>query len=104
MNHPSGIRGFFLEAHEKVQCILCSRPPIHDIAHLNEVRLPSGPMEVVAHQMKPFEERKEIIIVAVDIADGNELFNILPNAGDSGSIHKRAEKQYKEKGEKTLQR
>jgi hypothetical protein len=76
--------GLALEAHQEIEDVLRPVPPVHDISHLDEVRLAPRPVEVFVEEtdLRAPQDLDEVFIVAVEIADGHDPLDARPNTGN----------------------
>jgi len=80
VDHPSGRLRLFLQPHQEVKDCLGIRPSIHDIARLDKMRLSCCPVEAIIDNSGPYENFDKMIIVAVEISNGDDFFNACPFA------------------------
>src|SRR3954454_9704736 len=79
MHGAPGSRSLLLELHEEVHNCARIGTPVDDVAVLNQVRLAARPVAVPIDESRGGEHARELLIIAVDIADRDDALHAGPD-------------------------
>ena len=75
----AGSRGLLFEFHQQVHHGARVGTTIDDVAGLDEVRLAARPIAVSVDQARGGEHARELLVIAVDVTDGDDALDAGPD-------------------------
>ena len=77
MDHSAGGLRLLFEAHQEVQYFPGLIAPVYDIAGLDKMSFSSDPAQIIIDQshFRVLEDQKEILVIPVEVADGDDPLN-----------------------------
>ncbi len=78
MHAPARLLRLRLEGHQQVERLAGFGSAPENIARLHEVGLAADPLIALVHYLRVAQTSSQLLIIAVDIADGHNAFDIFP--------------------------
>ena len=77
----AGLLGLLLELHQQIKDLAGVGSAIGNIAGLDEVRLPTRPLQLRVYELGVLENPDELLVVAVNVADRDDAIDAAPDFG-----------------------
>jgi hypothetical protein len=78
MDAPTGSLRFLFELHEQVQAAAGFRAPVQDVTNLNQMGLPTDPVEIVIDEAGVPEDGDEVVVGSMHVANGDDARHFVP--------------------------